>query len=290
MTPFISTKELFIVEIEVTEKIENSNLKSFTLQNLKLKNIKLENCEKLYINYVEKINEYQIFMVNQKFSFFEFEVLYKFYENRDFIGYELFICDNFFAIFKDKKLFYYQKIEQEINQGIFVEFLNKRFKIEIKSIKTISKTELEKLKKEFLLQKNSYKSELKTIKIKEELSFYAYLSYLILFFTFSYYFYETKLNIDKNHEEKIDIEVLKKRAAFDSFEEKFYEISKNIDKNSLILVSFDYRNSMSKITLHSKEKSNIDKFLEDSKNVISSTINFIEENKIFEVTIDVLQD
>ena len=110
MVFFANSNDIIVVDIEVTEKIDDRYLKSFVLSNLKLKNISLENCDKLYVNYLEYPKEYQVFVVTSQFIFFDFEAFYSYYENRDFEGFELLIYSNFFLIFKDKKFFYYQKI------------------------------------------------------------------------------------------------------------------------------------------------------------------------------------
>ena len=292
MVFFANSNDIVVVDIEVTEKIDYRYLKSFVLSNLKLKNISLENSDKLYVNYLEYAKEYQVFLVNSQFSFFDFEVFYTYYENRDFEGFELLICSNFFVIFKDKRFFYYQKINQDLNQDDFVKFLNKKFNINISSIKIVSKDEFEKLKKDFI-NKNQIntkyinKEGLKYIDLKANFSFYIYIFYLLSVLFFGYYFYNTYFNIVEKKEEPIDFEAIKSKIAFNSFEDKFYVISKNIDKNRLVLNSFDYRHGTGKIVVSSSNKQNIDKFLESCDNVISSSTHFIEESKIFEATIDV---
>lgn len=288
---FAATNDISVIEIEVSEKIDDRYLKKFVLSNLKLNNVSLENCEKLYINYLESAKEYQIFVVNNQFKFFDFEAFYKYYDNIDFIGFELLIYNNFFVIFKDQKFFYYQKINQNLNQDDFIEFLNKKFKIEIKRVKTVCKEEFESFKKEFLNQnqnqKITNKEPLKCVELKINFSFIIYILYLFLLLGSSYYFYDTYLKTEEIKEEYIDEEAIKSRISFNSFEDKFYKISKSIDKNSLVLSSFDYRNSMAKIVISSKNKSNVDSFLESCENILSSSISFMEDSKTFEVTIDV---
>lgn len=288
---FAATNDISVIEIEVSEKIDDRYLKKFVLSNLKLNNVSLENCEKLYINYLESAKEYQIFVVNNQFKFFDFEAFYKYYDNIDFIGFELLIYNNFFVIFKDQKFFYYQKINQNLNQDDFIEFLNKKFKIDIKRVKTVCKEEFESFKKEFLNQNQNQKiinkEPLKCVELKINFSFIIYILYLFLLLGSSYYFYDTYLKTEEIKEEYIDEEAIKSRISFNSFEDKFYKISKSIDKNSLVLSSFDYRNSMAKIVISSKNKSNVDSFLESCENILSSSISFMEDSKTFEVTIDV---
>ena len=167
MVFFANSNDIIVVDIEVTEKIDDRYLKSFVLSNLKLKNISLENCDKLYVNYLEYPKEYQVFVVNSQFIFFDFEAFYSYYENRDFEGFELLIYSNFFLIFKDKKFFYYQKINQDLNQDDFIKFLNKKFNINISNIKVVSKDEFEKLKKDFIQKNQKINPVSSAIPIKE---------------------------------------------------------------------------------------------------------------------------
>ncbi|WP_164468919.1 hypothetical protein [Aliarcobacter cryaerophilus] len=201
MVFFANSNDIIVVDIEVTEKIDDRYLKSFVLSNLKLKNISLENCDKLYVNYLEYPKEYQVFVVNSQFIFFDFEVFYSYYENKDFEGFELLIYSNFFLIVKDNKFFYYQKINQDLNQDDFIKFLNKKFNINISKIKVVSKDEFEKLKKEFIQKnqkinnKNINKDGLKYIDLKSNFSFYIYIFYLLSILFIGYYFYNTYFNI-----------------------------------------------------------------------------------------------
>jgi len=98
MTTFASSKDILIVDFETSEKIDEKYLKSFVLSNLKLKNIVLNPNDTIYVNFIENINEYQVFIVDNSFLFFEFEVFSLYKENAEF---ELFICEDFFVIFKN---------------------------------------------------------------------------------------------------------------------------------------------------------------------------------------------
>jgi hypothetical protein len=124
MVFFANSNDIIVVDIEVTEKIDDRYLNSFVLSNLKLKNISLENCDKLYVNYLEYPKEYQVFVVNSQFIFFDFEAFYSYYEiladfEIDYIlgnGYDLILSIkaliSVFTTFIDDSEFYQKEAEQ----------------------------------------------------------------------------------------------------------------------------------------------------------------------------------
>jgi len=288
MAPFASSKDILIVDFETSEKIDEKYLKSFILSNLKLKNIALNPNDTIYINFIENINEYQIFIVDNSFLFFEFEV-FSLYKNKENAKFELFICEDFFVIFKNSHFYYYQKISENINQDDFLQFLNKKFKIQINNIHQINKEMLETLKSEFLkiVPKKHSKEPLKKLELKINLSFYIYIFYILIVIFCVFYYYENSIKIDEKGQDIVNIEEIKSKFVFSSFEERFYEILENIDKNKLELISFEFRQNRAKIVVNHKNKDNINLFLESCKNVISSSINFLDDSKSFEATIDV---
>jgi len=288
MTPFASSKDILIVDFETSEKIDEKYLKNFVLSNLKLKNITLNPNDTIYINFIENINEYQIFIVDNSFLFFEFEV-FSLYKNKENSKFELFIYEDFFAIFKNSHFYYYQKISENINQDDFLQFLNKKFKVQINNIHQINKEMLETLKSEFLkiVPKKHSKEPLKKLELKINLSFYIYIFYILIVVFCAFYYYKNSIKIDEKEQDIVNIEEIKSKFVFSSFEERFYEILENIDKNKLELISFEFRQNRAKIVVNHKDKDNINLFLESCKNAISSSINFLEDSASFEATIDI---
>lgn len=289
MTPFLLSKDVQIVEIESNEKIDDKYLKSFIHSQLKLNSINFDKNCNIYINYVKNISLYQLFFLRQDKDFFEFEIFAMFYKNIDFVGYELFICEDFFAIFEDKKLFYYQTISQNINENDFVEFLNKKFKININKIRKLDKKELNFLKDEFLKSssKNIKKFDLKVVNFRSNFSFFIYFAYLLIVIFLAIYFYLQNTTIDLGELNEKDILEYKKSLVFSSLEEQLYEILQNVKANNLYLISFDFVENRAKIVVSSKQKENINIFLEKFSNVSSSSIKFVEEKELFEGFIDV---
>ncbi|WP_207501714.1 hypothetical protein, partial [Aliarcobacter thereius] len=149
MSFFALINDISIIELEVKDKINDKFLKEFISTNLNLNNITLEKNQKIFINYLEITKEYQLFILDKKFKYFEYEAILREFKEFDFLYYSLFIYDNFFVIFKEKELFYFNKLNINVNKTELLSFLKKKFNIEFSFIKEINSYELEDLKNNY---------------------------------------------------------------------------------------------------------------------------------------------
>lgn len=192
--------------------------------------------------------------MDKSFKYFEYEII-KEIKEFDFIGFSLFICDNFFVIFKDKKLYYLQKINQKIENSELLTFLDKKFNIDFKYIKNLSK----------------------------DFSFYLFVLYIFIF-TISYF----KNEYEKDFALKnIDPNMILKNHEFVSFEDRFYKVLKDVNSTFVDIIIFDYKTDFAKIVVESPNKDNINNFLNSFNKIEQSSINFLDDKDIFRATIDV---
>lgn len=282
---FSSQNSLILLQIEVSEKIENKNLKNFISTNFELKNITLNKNDKIFINYIEELKKYQIFVLDENYDFFNFQVFEQFYKeesSKEQNSFDLYLCNGFFCLYKNGNFYYYQKLNQNIEYDELIEFLNKKFNLTIDNFKQIEKSHLEELKNSYL-EKN-YKQTLPFINLKKDYSFLFFVFYLFALTIFSFYIFlkqETKEQVEATFE--VDIEVIKSKYKFQSFQEKLNTLSKDIDENSLVLQSLEFQQNKIKLILNSQNKDNLYSFLEkNSKTIISSSINFLEDLNIYE--------
>lgn len=61
MKNILPQEKLTLLEIEVSEKIDNKNLKNFIFTNFKLKNITTNKNDKIFIIYIKELKKYQNF-------------------------------------------------------------------------------------------------------------------------------------------------------------------------------------------------------------------------------------
>ena len=148
MQNFSSTSQINFLEIEVSEEIDIKNLKKFISTSLSLNNKHLTSKDRIYLNYIKELKQYQIFILGKEYKYFDFQVFEQFFDKKDeYNEYNLYICNNFFTLYKNGICYYFQNIDGNIKNNEFLEYINKRFFLEIKSIKEIEKNYLLKKKK-----------------------------------------------------------------------------------------------------------------------------------------------
>ena len=140
MQNFSSTSQINFLEIEVSEEIDIKNLKKFISTSLSLNNKHLTSKDRIYLNYIKELKQYQIFILGKEYKYFDFQVFEQFFDKKDeYNEYNLYICNNFFTLYKNGICYYFQNIDGNIKNNEFLEYINKRFFLEIKSIKDYAK-------------------------------------------------------------------------------------------------------------------------------------------------------
>lgn len=292
MNNIVPIPQISYFEIDVSEKIEDKNLKDFIFTSLTLKNIDFNDDNKILVNYISQLNQYQIFLLDKQFFYFEFQIFEILYENKNFIDdeYDLYICDDFFILYKNAFPYYFQKITNEINSSEFIEFLNKKLDISILNYKRFDNEEFEILKINY--QNKKEKSTLKFLNIKSNHSFKIYLLFLFFLFTLFFIFIYNFLNQDLAEKTELNngikIEELKEKHKFESIEKIIRPLFLASKKYDLNLKKMELKENSMKIVLESIDKESIYTFLEEfKKEVTNSSINYFEDKKIYEVVLNV---
>lgn len=275
------------LEIEVTEKIKEKNLKKFINSSLKINNFDIKKSDKIFTTYIEELNIYQIFILENDYKYFEFQVFELFYKDEIKKSFDLYLCEDFFCLFKNGSFYYFQRFSLNLPIEEFIEFLNKKFSIKIENYRRFDNNDFEKLKNEYL--KSDIKTSFKPINKKSNYEFYFYIFYLIILIILFYFFYLEKITI-KNSEflsnDFVSSKELKNKYQFSSFYENLDLLLKKIESENLDLISYEFKENSQKIVLISDSKENIYAFLEKNKNyLLSSSFNFLENKNLYEVVI-----
>lgn len=275
------------LEIEVTEKIKEKNLKKFINSSLKINNFDIKKSDKIFTTYIEELNIYQIFILENDYKYFEFQVFELFYKDEIKKSFDLYLCEDFFCLFKNGSFYYFQRFSLNLPIEEFIEFLNKKFSIKIENYRRFDNNDFEKLKNEYL--KSDIKTSFKPINKKSNYEFYFYIFYLIILIILFYSFYLEKITI-KNSEflsnDFVSSKELKNKYQFSSFYENLDLLLKKIESENLDLISYEFKENSQKIVLISNSKENIYAFLEKNKNyLLSSSFNFLENKNLYEVVI-----
>ncbi len=284
-TPCDEIKSLFI---DVSEEIENKNLKKFIFTSLKLNNFEINKNDFVHVNFISELKQYQVLCLpNQhKNAIFQIFELYYFDKN-DLNTFDLYFTNDFFCLYKNGKFYYFQSIQSQIFIEDLIEYINKKFSIKLDNFKVLDKKSFEDLKNEYV-EKN-LNNNLENFNIKNNYAFKIYVAYvLIILFSFSFYLYDNQISSEKNNEIKIEnnFEKLKKEYYFSSISPDFDNLLELIKKHNLNLKSFEYKENKQKIVLLSSSKSDIYSFFNELKdNLISQEINYFENEKIYESVI-----
>ena len=286
MTKYISSDQIITLELDVSEEIDNNSLRNFVLTSLNLNNKEYSANDLIYTTYIKELKQYQILLINNKFSKAEFQVFELFYKDKA-EGLDLYLCDKFFCLYKNGVFYYYQAIEFSLTIDEFLDFISKKFNTNVNNYKKIEVEELEELKNEYLQSKK--KSSLKNINKKRNNSFIFYLIYLfLLVYVFIYYIEQNSTNnVEKpiQNTSNIDYEKFKKEHTFISLENDFNKIFESINKHSLEIISFEYKKAKIKMILNSQIKDDLYLFLNEyKKSLISSSVYFDEKKELYEVS------
>lgn len=124
----------------VSEKIEETHLKDFILTTLKKYNIEVNNQVNIFYSYLEHTNEYQI-------SYFEKSkdsilVPLEYFEVKQSSNI-LFYCEEYFALFVNKQLYYYQCISQEMSLDEIIQYIQKRYLIVIDEVESLQESDIQ---------------------------------------------------------------------------------------------------------------------------------------------------
>lgn len=280
--------EIKILFVDVSEEIRDKNLKKFIATSLKLKNITINKNDSVHINFISELKQYQILIYsNTKKAIFQiFEQFY--FDKNDLTSFDLYICDDFFSLYKNGEFYYIQKLESQILINELVSYINKIFSINIDNSKVIEKIYQQELETKYLQLK--IKNKLENFNKRKDYGFYIYLIYIVTIASTSMIFYDDFSQKNENKNEIItnefNIEKLKKEYLFSSILQNYKELIEQINQYNLNLISFEYKEDKVKIVLSSSSKPKIYSFYTAlNSKLISQDINFIENKNIYEATI-----
>ena len=287
---FLPFEDIDFIEIEVSEKIEEKNLKSFILSNLELQNKKATHNEKIYLSFIKQLKSYQIFILSTNYKYFEFQLFEILYDKKTNLeeNYDLYFYEKYVILYKKGIFYYFQKIPENLNVDDFIALIVKKFDIKINRYKQFEKQELDELKNTYIQQ--NFKSFFQNINLQNNYSFKYFLFFLTfittLFLNFIYEDIEIKKQKDLNKNSNFELEKVIKEHKFKSLEEKIKPIL--LSSNELELKAFEYNENHLKIVFDSKTKELIYDFIEKNKSLnFSPIITYIENSKTFQAVLNV---
>ena len=285
IAPNNQIKSLFV---DVSEEIENKNLKKFVSTTLNLNNIVLNKNDFLYVKFISEINKYQILIFPKDFKYMVFQIFEQLYIDKNINKYDLYLTESFFCLYKNGSFYYSQKLESKVIIEDLISYLNKIFSIKIDSYQFIDEFQQKKLEKKYL--ESNEKNIIQNFNIKNSHSFKIYLFYLFLIFSFCAVVLENKLENSQKEDSEIniknDFEKLKKEHLFNAFSNFFNELFQIFVKYDFDLESFEYKENSLKIVFSSSLKTNIYSFFNEIKEkLISQEISYLEKEELYKAVV-----
>ncbi len=285
MLDFASTNEIKSLFIDVSEEIENKNLKKFIFTSLKLNNFEINKNDFVHINFIFELKQYQVLVFPKEYKNAIFQIFELFYlDKNDLNKFDLYFTNDFFCLYKNTKFYYFQKIESHFEINELIEYINKKFTLKIDNYKIINNSQLEELKNSYL--EKSFKNRVQNFNKKDDYSFKIYLFYLVVILISFVFFLENKDETKNNFIVENEFDKLKNEYIFSSFNTDFNFLIKSLQKYNLNLKSFEYKENRIKINFSTISKPDIyDLFTDLKDRLISQEINYLENEKIYEVII-----
>ncbi len=285
MLDFALTNEIKSLFIDVSEEIENKNLKKFIFTSLKLNNFEINKNDFVHINFIFELKQYQVLVFPKEYKNAIFQIFELFYlDKNDLNKFDLYFTNDFFCLYKNTKFYYFQKIESHFEINELIEYINKKFTLKIDNYKIINNSQLEELKNSYL--EKSFKNRVQNFNKKDDYSFKIYLFYLVVILISFVFFLENKDETKNNFIVENEFDKLKNEYIFSSFNTDFNFLIKSLQKYNLNLKSFEYKENRIKINFSTISKPDIyDLFTDLKDRLISQEINYLENEKIYEVII-----
>lgn len=287
MSNFAQANEIKSILIDVSEEIENKNLKKFIFTSLKLKNLIINKSDFVHINFISELNQYQILIFPTHYKNAIFQIYELFYLDKNSLeSFDLYLSEDYFCLYKNGEFYYYQNIESEILINDLIEYINKNFSLKIDNHKIINNAYEEELKNDYL--EKTLNNKLINFNSKNSYGFGIFLVYILTLILSSYLFF---LNNQIDSENKNEIssdsyDKLKNEHIFISFSSNFNELVDLLNKYHLNLKTLEYKENRIKVVLSTPTKADIYSFFSELKtNLISHDINYFENEKIYESTI-----
>lgn len=287
MSNFAQANEIKSLFIDVSEEIENKNLKKFIFTSLKLKNLLVNKNDFLYINFISELKQYQILIFPTHYINATFQIYELFYlDKKESDSFDLYLAEDYFCLYKNGEFYYYQNIESEILINDLIEYINKNFSLKIDNHKIINNAYEEELKNDYL--EKTLNNKLINFNSKNSYGFWIFLFYiLMLILSSSLFFLNNQIDSENKNEIVSDsYDKLKNEHFFISFSSNLNELLDLLNKYNLNLKTLEYKENRLKVVLSTPIKSDIYSFFSELKtNLISHDINYFENEKTYESTI-----
>lgn len=264
--------------VKVSEEINQSMMDDFILTALKNQNIKLIKNHYCFYTYLKHSNEYQISYYNSDDKKHHLSIEYMHNNN---IGITLFIAKNYFLVFIENSLYYYQKIDLNIDIQDISIYVEQRLNVNIDNVLSIDAVDFiyekkNKRKLNYIHQNNSFHLKI----------FSTYVICIILFFTL-FVFYEQEYISNMHENKRTNIEkkyqnlLLKNRPTV-LVSAGLSKLFENLNRLNIQISSLQLKKNRYHLKLFAKNKEDLYTFLNYYKTYTSNkNIEYLQSREIY---------
>ena len=267
----IPSNTIHSFSVKVTEKIDSKYIDDFIRTNIDTHNIKIGQNSNFYYIFIESSLSYEIIVfdkTNKKNFILEPFLSLGYYD--DLVSnnnIDIFLTNNYFTLFKDKKFLLFKNIS-DVSQEDIKLYLSQTYNMQIDNIIELDKQKLEDIKQNYFT--SCYpKIKYKYTDVKKDNSFKIFqLFFLIISLSFGYFVYSKsdKLNeVTQPSYELISLENRYKNLKLEYNKHNKKVIGKTIDLfkylklNNIIVDKLEYTNSkIQTVFLHKNKKKLLD--------------------------------
>ena len=279
MNNFETIDNIQIITTKTNEEIRAKNLEDFIFTTLTLNNITIDEESKIYYIFSKETSSYQIFLSkNRKIPiFFSFTLL-----SNNLIS--LYYSKHFFCIYKNNKLIYLSKLDDEIKIEELKVYIEKKLNIKIELTKFYTENDLNNLVLLFTDENLKQLESVDCISKSVKNSFTIYLVYLLLLLGAGVYLfnlYNKRIPEDNNLTlKKNELILLIKKKNYKSVKYEINSLLSDLNKYKFTLSSLVYNKNKFTLVFYSKNKTKVFIFLKKySRNIISNSIKYQESNR-----------
>ncbi len=293
---FINTSKIQIISIKVTEQITPQFLQEFLKTTLESNNILITNTTLVWYSFIEEIKLYEIYITkstNHNVDIYP-NILNGFYNtNNKSSTIDLFILDNFFAVYKYGKLYCFKHIKNSSTKDI-QNYIIQNYQLNLNNTINYDNIQFNKLLDLYKKSKNNANIA-KFIKLKKDNSFLffiiSFIVSIIVFLFFLFSAYNTNLKtIDKQFlNMQIKYKKLQnKKITYTKITPQLIELFKYIKLENLISKTITYEKHKIKLDLFHQDKIKLLNFLTIYHSTISiDNIEFIKDIQLYKMVVQI---
>ncbi len=293
---FIDTSKIQVVAIKVTEKINSQFLQEFLKTTLESNNIPITNTTLVWHSFIEEVKLYEIYIINDTNHNIDIypNILSQFYNNtKNNNTTDLFILDNFFAIYKNSKLYCFKSIKNSSIKDI-KNYVEQTYQLNLDNTASYDDIKFNTLLNSYKESKSDLNKP-KFIRLKENNSFLFFIIFLIIsigiFIFILFNTYNTSINSIDNKLSNMQIKYQKlqnKEVPYIKIVPKLIKLFKYIKLENLISKSIVYEKDKIKLNLFHSDKTKLLNFSTIYNSTITiKNIEFIKDIQLYKMVVQI---